>query len=376
MKRCRRAFTLIELLVVIAIIAVLIALLLPAVQAAREAARRMQCTNNLKQLALACMNYESTNGCFPPQATNWSQNPGSNDVTVSWIPPVLQFIEGNPLFNAMNFLVDSMGSGPGGYANSTVTTANIAVLHCPSESLRQGVRTFATGIYYGTTNYMGNYGGPGVFSICSGTIVPTNNTAMNGPGALALYTTGVQWAPVTIASITDGTSNTGLISERLIGSNASYNTLATTQEAIRGSIRCPMGAVPYGASQAQALAFVQSCATAPGTTPIRFLAGGGQMWASSFPVYLQWNSYNHFGTPNQEACTNPGEPGGVDKNSPWAGYYVAPLGSAPPNSWHPAGVNLALSDGSVRFIKNTVNVQSWWALGSRNGLEVVSSDSY
>ena len=87
-----------------------------------------------------------------------------------------------------------------------------------------------------------------------------------------------------------------------------------------------------------------------------------------------WQSYNHFGTPNQINCTNTADP--TDHNAIWAGYYVTAIGSAPPGSNHPGGVNVAFADGSVHFIKNTVAPNTWWALGSRNVGEVVSSDQY
>jgi prepilin-type processing-associated H-X9-DG protein len=100
------------------------------------------------------------------------------------------------------------------------------------------------------------------------------------------------------------------------------------------------------------------------------------MWIGAFPLWMVYNCYNHFGTPNTIACTNPGEPtyfgGFTDGNL----YEVGPLGSAPPTSRHPGGVNEAYADGSVRFIKNTIALQPWWGLGTRNGGEVVSSDSY
>jgi prepilin-type N-terminal cleavage/methylation domain-containing protein/prepilin-type processing-associated H-X9-DG protein len=376
----RRGFTLIELLVVIAIIAVLIALLLPAVQSAREAARRIQCTNNMKQLALACMNYESTNTCFPIHSQNASPTT-QTDLTPSWIPALLQFTEAQPFFNALNFNIDIMGTGFGGYANSTVTTANLNTLMCPSESQWIPLRVWANGTYYGMTNYMGNYGGPGPIKLMSGTIIPANNfmigTAPNlqnpSQAPVNLYP-GATWAPVTMASITDGTSNTGLISERLIGIGTTLANIASAgNNVLRCSIHSPVGA-PMGSGLAGALQMQQSCAGAPGTTVLRFCSGNGQMWAGTFPNWLVINSYNHFGTPNQIPCTNTADPS--DGNKPWAGYYVTALGSAPPSSYHPGGTNVAFADGSVHFIKNSVAPNSWWALGSRNGGEVVGSDQY
>ncbi|MGP0068525.1 MAG: DUF1559 domain-containing protein [Isosphaeraceae bacterium] len=375
-----RAFTLIELLVVIAIIAVLIALLLPAVQAAREAARRMQCTNNMKQLALACMNYESSNSCFPMQSQNTSPTTQS-DLPPSWIPGLLQFTEAAPQFNALNFSLDMMGGGFGGYANSTVTCTNLSILICPSESMNSPQYPFPSGTaYYGRTNYMGNYGGPGVISMMSGTIIPANNwmigTALNlasNSAGLNLYGNST-WAPVKIASITDGTSNTGLISERMMGIAGTYpqTVAAAGSNAPRCAIHSPTGA-PLGSGQVGALTMYKACSSAPGTTGIRY-CGNGEVWAGGFPDWLVWQSYNHFGTPNQINCTNTSDP--TDGNGTWPGYYVTATGSAPPSSSHPGGVNVGFADGSVHFIKNTVAPNTWWALGSRNIGEVISSDSY
>jgi prepilin-type N-terminal cleavage/methylation domain-containing protein/prepilin-type processing-associated H-X9-DG protein len=385
-----RAFTLIELLVVIAIIAVLIALLLPAVQAAREAARRIQCTNNLKQLALGCMNYESSNQCFPMQSQNVDAK-GTGIATPSWIPGLLQFTEAQPQFNALNFSLDMIGGGSAGaFANSTVTCTNLAMLICPSESRNTpqypGPPGNGSGIWAGMSNYVGNYGGPGPISLMSGTIIPANNSQIGSAPAPISGTAGpnfypaATWAPVRIASITDGTSNTGLISERLIGIPYPYpgtiNALGNSN-LNRCSIHSPVGAGQPGSATgnpAGALAMQQSCASAPGSRGLRF-CGSAEQWAAAYPSWLMWQSYNHFGTPNQINCTNTSDPNDA-AGSPYAGYYVTPIGSAPPGSNHPGGVNVAFADGSVHFIKNSISPPTWWALGSRNLGEVVSSDAY
>ncbi len=372
-----RAFTLIELLVVIAIIAVLIALLLPAVQAAREAARRMQCSNNLKQLALACHNYVSANNVFPAQSMippNAAQDLSQTGWSISWIVPILQYTEQTAMYNAYNFSCDPMeaSAGGNGWANITVARSTLSVLLCPSDGLDQPLRQVSgTSFYYGKTNYGGNFGGPGPLMVCSGTIVPINDHWIN----TSSYPLNPSYAPVTLASVTDGTSNTGLVSERLVGTTNVYLTRNDPQYK-RGEWHSPLAA-PYPSNYATVLQYVQACNTIPGTTVNRYAGVAGEMWIAAFPLYMITNGYNHFGPPNQIACTNPGEPTYSGYFSDSVGlYYVGPLGSAPPTSFHPGGINEAFADGSVHFIKDTVALNAWWGLGTRNAGEVISSDQY
>src|SRR5262245_11458998 len=164
----RRAFTLIELLVVIAIIAVLIALLLPAVQSAREAARRAQCTNNLKQLGLAVHNYVSSQNVLPPEdmwmaATMSSPGNGSWGWNASWPVMLLPSLEQQPLYNAFN-----VSWTPDYVVNQTTVAFNaLAVLLCPSDGQKS-----RPAYPWAPLSYCGNHGGPGVIRMFSGTIVP------------------------------------------------------------------------------------------------------------------------------------------------------------------------------------------------------------
>ncbi len=201
--------------------------------------------------------------------------------------------------------------------------------------------------------------------------MPHQNTWMqtSSCGSLAPFAFG----PVTIASITDGTSNTGLISERLIGNSSNSGLYRTDPEYLRGQWHSPVSA-PYPSTAATVINYVNACNGVTGQN--RIATQSGEMWIGAFPLWLAYNSYNHFGPPNQVACTNPGEFTYLGTFSDGNLYEVGPLGSVPPNSRHPGGVNEAFADGSVHFIKSTVNLQTWWALGTRANGEVIDSSSY
>jgi prepilin-type N-terminal cleavage/methylation domain-containing protein/prepilin-type processing-associated H-X9-DG protein len=376
----RRGFTLIELLVVIAIIAVLIALLLPAVQSAREAARRAQCTNNLKQLGLAAHNYISINNVYPSQSiqntTTWSWEP-------SWVAAILPMMEQTPIYNAINFNLPMLEIGfvsmvaTGGTANSTAGLATILSLLCPSESLSHPI---SFGGDWAQTNYAGNYGGPGMITSCNGIIVPSKGDQ---------FVSSPNLGPVSIAAVVDGTSNTAMFSEHLLGAGNGLDSLTAgyVSPYVAGTLlakRClfqvnSISPVPDkgGAGLAVAQQLVSACKSIPGGTVPAEDAGTGYAWLYTQGFDTMNVSYSHVMTPNSYSCTGAesgffGGQGNFTSDSSGGGW----LGASSATSNHPGGINVGMGDGSVKFIKDSVSIQAWWGLGTRNQGEIVSSDSY
>ena len=375
MKRERRAFTLIELLVVIAIIAVLIALLLPAVQAAREAARRAQCVNNLKQLGLAAQNYVSSNNVFPPQSSFPSQA-GGVFLGFNWYYAIFPQLEQNAIFNSVNFSVS-----PASAVQYSAAVTKVSALLCPSESANlqlfpnTSLFTLASGTYYyAVSNYVGNYGGPAAIQPFSGTITPGYNVegATTTPGTI-LPVIGIQ-------SITDGTSNTGLFSERLLSLYPYTGGTGTTvypqaTNGWRAVFAGPsIGAQTSTIASNTALAFAQTCSSLGGSTGTTLSNIVGVQMMVGHPAYITQSSYMHWTAPNSVSCSN-----GADLVPTTVLPLLAaigPYGSASASSLHSGGVNLCFADGSVHFIKSSIALPTWWGLGTRSMGEVISSDQY
>ncbi len=300
----------------------------------------------------------------------------------NWYYSIMPFLEQTVIFNATNFSV-----GPMMPQQITAASIKVSSLLCPDESGNlQLYPVSATGVtaysgYYAVSNYVGNYGGPAAIMPYSGVIIPEYD--VEGMSTSTPSSSSGQLQVVRMASITDGTSNTAAFSERLLAYNT-YGTSSTVYpsggtNAMRGIFVGPYPAAPSSVgvgmlmSSNPAVLFMKGCQSIPATTPALYTGSIGVEMMGGHPAYLTLSSYVHWTTPNTPPCQNSIDNWNVGSlGVGFIGAYGAPSA----NSLHPGGVNVCFCDGSVHFIKNTVNYITWWALGSRGMGEVVSSDSY
>jgi prepilin-type processing-associated H-X9-DG protein len=335
---------LVELLVVIAIIGILVGLLLPAVQAARAAGARIQCENNLKQLALAAHNFESTYKYFPPTQHTTVINGSTVSSGATTQALMMPFLEQGNKYNQfdMNYNVNSdapihssLPAKPN--ANAAARVTDVPTYLCPSDP------SSATTFNAGRLNYMASLGGSASYR---------GGTSLDGIFAIPFPSGGRVMRGTSIAQVLDGTSNTALFSEVRRGTypaGTASSTFDFTTSMIGGSYSGTSLTDGRGVAQANA----------PSSTKIHYV---GQQYYRNLPQNFTYTHTLPINWNRQNAATQKY----ICGNSAFTAVHQAA------SSNHPGGVNLALADGSVTFVSDTINFAVWQAIGSRANNEAVS----
>jgi prepilin-type N-terminal cleavage/methylation domain-containing protein/prepilin-type processing-associated H-X9-DG protein len=326
----RPAFTLIELLVVIAIIAVLLALLLPAVQRVREAGNRTTCQNNLKQIALAAQNYHGALGRFPPGAT---PTPAQASVLVLLLP----YLEQDNTYRQFDFSRDVYADP----VNAPGRAQQVPIFLCPSDPSQGSYKDLAGNIS-GKSNYAANLGPHGWWKEQSGGQI--KDRSLNGVFAMNSKTR--------LTDITDGSSNTLLFAEVKRGASPGHDSLDVTV-----LMSSDWNKSPYNpAINPNNLAPAAACNNATGST-LNFT--GLQYYRGFFTTAF----YTHTVPPNSP-------------NRDCICYLTFDQGHVAARSYHPGGLNVALADGSVRFLSDAISLSTWKSLGTRSGGEPISAGDF
>ena len=349
--RNRLGFTLVELLVVIAIIGILIGMLLPAVQQVRATARRVTCANRLRQIGLGVHNFESAHGQLPvnqigPGASDG--NGGYKSGYYSWLVPLLPFVEQGNLHSSFDL---SISNGDGNdfeigdsHPNAVAAATSVDLFLCPSDQPSLD-NTFMGSANPASSNYAGNLGWP---SWATGFDGEEATQRFNGVIPLLKPASPIDWhgdSRSRLSDIQDGTSNTAMISERLI---QTANSVPEIREKIRSEPRLGSRHVIEDLDPLAIIAIKIETSTDP---HIRESAFTGRSWSSGYPLAAP--TYVHI----------------LGPNAPLAHFGTSAAQGdnlVSPSSNHSGGVNLVRADGSVSFINDNIEPEVWWALGSRD----------